>query len=266
MKLMGMARGAWRYREFIAASVRRDFASRYLGTQLGFIWAIAQPVALIAIYTIVFAQIMRPVLPGHTSPYAYGIYLTAGITLWGLFTELLSRLVGMFVHNANLLKKVSLPKVTLPVIVVANSLLHFAIVMGLFALVLVAIGAWPGVVVLAVIPTVAVVIALATGLGLLLATINVFYRDVEHSLALILNFWFWLTPIVYPTRALPDAWQAILAWNPMAPLVAAIQTIFVDRLWPDWSLLVYPLVLALLLLALGARAFWRLSDDLVDDL
>src|SRR6478609_8729088 len=75
----GMLRECWDFREFILASVKRDFVARYLGTQLGFFWAIVQPLAMIAIYTLVFAAIMKPAMPGHPSRFAYSIYLCAGI-------------------------------------------------------------------------------------------------------------------------------------------------------------------------------------------
>ena len=79
----------------------RDFVSRYLGTQLGFFWAVAQPLAMILIYTLVFAEIMKPALPGHESKFAYSIYLCAGILLWQLFSDLVSRSVGVFVTTAD---------------------------------------------------------------------------------------------------------------------------------------------------------------------
>src|SRR4051794_9746513 len=96
----GMLRECWQFRDFILASVKREFVSRYLGTQLGFFWAVAQPLAMVLIYTVVFAQIMRPALPGYPSRFAYSIYLCAGILVWQLFSDLLNRAVGVFVHNA----------------------------------------------------------------------------------------------------------------------------------------------------------------------
>src|SRR6476646_2343009 len=96
----GLVRECWDFRGFILASVKREFVSRYLGTQLGFFWAIAQPLAMILIYTLIFAEIMKPALAGHASIFAYSIYLCAGILTWQLFSDLLNRSVGVFVHNA----------------------------------------------------------------------------------------------------------------------------------------------------------------------
>jgi lipopolysaccharide transport system permease protein len=263
---IAVARGAWRYRDFIVASVKREFASRYLGTQLGFFWAVAQPLALILIYTMVFSEIMKPALPGHSSKFAYSIYLTSGIIVWGLFSDLLGRSVGIFVQNANLLKKVSVPKITLPMIASLSALLNFAIALALFLVFMLVSGNWPGWPLVGLVPVIAVLLVFAMGLGLLLATVNVFYRDVEQSIAIVIQFWFWLTPIVYPARALPDYIQSLLAWNPMWPLVRAVQDIFLERRFPEWGTLVYPALLSVVLLLLAHRVFTRLSDELVDEL
>jgi lipopolysaccharide transport system permease protein len=261
-----MLRECWEFRDFIVASVKRDFVSRYLGTQLGFFWAVAQPLAMIAIYTVIFSQIMRPSLPGHESKFAYSIYLCAGILCWQLFSELLNRSIGVFVHNANLLKKVNLPKLALPVIVALSGLSNFAIVLCVFLAFLVAIGSFPGAAILALIPVLVLIVAFALGLGVLLGTINVFYRDVEQSVSMLLQFWFWLTPIVYPGRTLPAFFADVLAWNPLWPIVNFTQTIFLEDRVPEWSMLAYPAVVATLLLVFGLFAFRKLSGEIVDEL
>lgn len=259
-------RNCWTFRGFIAASVKRDFSSRYLGTQLGWLWAIAQPLALILIYTLVFAEIMKPALPGHDSKFAYSIYLCAGILLWQLFSDLVGRSVGVFVQNASLLKKVSVPKLSLPIIVALSGLSTFGVVAALFLGFLAIISALPGMALFAMIPVLVLVVALAMGLGIFLGSINVFYRDVEQSTGIVLQFWFWLTPIVYPVRAVPDFLETALAWNPLAPIVGFSQTLFLDGVVPDWMPLLYPTVVAAILLALGFAAFARLGGEMVDEL
>ena len=262
----GLLRECWEFRGFILASVKREFVSRYLGTQLGFFWAVAQPLAMILIYTLVFAEIMKPALPGHASKFAYSIYLCAGILTWQLFSDLLNRFVGVFVHNANLLKKVSLPKLALPVIVTLSGLLNFSVISIVFLGFLAVIGGIPGAAIFAVIPVLVLVVSLALGLGVLLGTINVFYRDVEQSTSMLLQFWFWLTPIVYPGHSLPPFFVDILVWNPMWPIVSFAQSIFVDNVVPAWSTLAYPAILAAVLLMLGLFAFRKLSGEIVDEL
>lgn len=261
-----LLRGAWRFRDFIIASVKREFASRYLGTQLGFVWPVVQPLALIVIYTLVFSEVMRPRLPGHESRFAYSIYLTAGFIAWALFADLLGRSVGIFVNNGNLLKKVSVHKLAFPIIASLSALVQFAILLGGFLAFLVASGNLPGAPLLATIPVVAIACLLAMGLGLFLATINVFYRDVEQTTNLVLQFWFWVTPIVYPTSALPQFMERILAWNPLWPLVRAMQAIFLENRMPDWITLAYPLGLAVVFAFLARAAYGRLANELVDEL
>ena len=266
MNALSIALGAWRYRDFVFASVKREFASRYLRTQFGIFWAVAQPLTLILIYTMVFAEIMKPALAGHASRFAYSIYLTSGVIAWTLFADLLGRSVGIFVQNANLLKKVSVPKITLPAIASLSALLTFSIALALFMAFMLLSGNWPGLPLLALGPVLAVLLLFSLGLGLVLATVNVFYRDVEHTVGVVMQFWFWLTPIVYTTATLPPRIQAVLRWNPMWPIVRAVQDIFLERRFPDWGSLAYPTVLSVLLVLLAYRVFIHLSDELVDEL
>lgn len=262
----GMLRECWEFRGFILASVRRDFVSRYLGTQLGFFWAIAQPLAMILIYSVIFAAIMKPALPGHSAPFAYSVYLCAGVIVWQLFSDLLNRSVGVFVNNAGLLKKANLPKLALPIIVALAGLANVFVLLILFLGFLVIIGSFPTVAILAFVPVVTLVVAFALGLGVLLGTINVFYRDVAQVVAMILQFWFWLTPIVYPGRTLPADVASVIGWNPLTPIVQFSQAIFVENRTPAWTILVYPAIVASILLVLGAVAFRKLGGEIADEL
>ncbi|MGQ9746000.1 MAG: ABC transporter permease, partial [Dissulfurimicrobium sp.] len=141
---IGMLRDVWAFRGFILANVKREFHLRYRNTQFGFLWTIIQPLAMITIYTLVFAEIMKPSLPGHESRFAYSIYLCAGVLTWGFFSELLGRSVGIFVQNANLLKKITFPKLCLPLILILSSLINYIIVMAIFIAFLVLSGNFSG--------------------------------------------------------------------------------------------------------------------------
>ena len=264
--MVELLRGAWRFRDFIFASVRREFSARYLGTQLGALWPVLHPLALIAIYPLVFAEVMRARLPGHESRFAYSIYLTAGFITWMLFSDLLNRSVGIFVHNAGLLKKVNVHKLAFPIIAFLSSLINTGILLGCFMAFLLLSGQGPGAPLVAVLPVLGIASLFAMGLGLFLATVNVFYRDVEQTTNLLLQFWFWVTPIVYPPDALPGFMREVLAWNPMWPVVRAMQAIFVENRFPDWLSLGYPLALAVVLAFMARLAFERLSNELVDEL
>lgn len=266
MRVARILGNTWAFRGYILASVRSELRARYSNSLLGVGWALVHPTALIALYTIVFSSAMRPGLAGHDAPFAYSVYLCAGILVWSLFSELIGRCVGVFTQNANLLKKVSFPKLSLPVVAVLGSLLNFSIILAVFQLFLMIAGYFPGLLLLAALPVIAILIIFTVGLGLLGGVINVFYRDVEQILAVVLQFWFWFTPIVYTPQILPPGVAEVLALNPIRPIVMAMQGIFLDGRVPDWSSLLYPAVLALGLLALSLLAYQRLGDEIVDEL
>ncbi|WP_154370350.1 ABC transporter permease [Duganella alba] len=264
---IAMLRGVWHYRGFILGSVKREFQSKYGNAILGAAWTVLNPLAMILVYTVIFAQVMHSRLPGaNDAPYAYSIYLCAGILTWGLFAEITGRAQTMFIDQANLLKKISFPRVCLPLIVVLNALMNFAIIFGLFVLFLIFSGNFPGWIFLAVLPVLALQIALAAGIGMVLGVLNVFFRDVGQFFSIFLQFWFWFTPIVYSASILPDAVRPLLAWNPMAPVIGAYQTILVSGQAPDWLAMTPALVLAIALCVLGMRLFRKRSGEMVDEL
>lgn len=262
----GLIGALWRYRGFVAASVAREFQLRYRGSALGFLWNLISPLGTIIIFTVVFAQVMRARLPGVEDVYGYGIYLCAGVLSWGLFSEIVQRGLGMFIEHGNLLKKASFPRSSLPLIVVLAAVGNFAIAFGIFISFLVITGRFPGWVFAAVIPIIALLVALATGLAILFGTLNVFFRDIGPATTIVLQFWFWLTPIVYPLTAIPEFAQRWLAINPITPLVGALQRIFTEGRLPDWTSLTSPLLSATVALWLGAMTFRANAGDIADDL
>lgn len=263
---MSMVRALWAYRGFIRGSVKREFQSKYRNSLLGAAWNIINPLAMIVVYTVIFAQVMRAKLPGVDTTFAYSIYLCAGVLTWGLFTEMVGRSQTMFLDNANLLKKISFPRITLPIIVVMNAGLNFSIVMALFLAFLLVSGNFPGWVLLAAIPVLALQVAFAMGLGMVLGVLNVFFRDVGQFFGIFLTFWFWLTPIVYPANILPERIKPFMALNPMAPVISAYQSIFVHQSWPTWTTLWPTAVLAALLCLLGVHLFKKNAGEMVDEL
>ncbi len=212
-----MLQGIWSYRGFVMGSVKREFQSKYGNAVLGATWTLLSPLAMIAVYTVIFAQVMATRLPGTTSPFSYSIYLCAGILTWGLFAEITTRGQNMFLEQGNLIKKVSFPRICLPLIVVLSSLLNFAIIFGLFVLFLVATGNFPGWVFAALFPVLLLQVLLSIGLGMILGVLNVFFRDVGQFFNIAIQFWFWLTPIVYPASIVPPEVSRFFAFNPRLP-------------------------------------------------
>lgn len=264
--LLGRLQALWVYRRFILSMVAREFHSRYLGSILGVVWAVLTPLATILIYLVVFSAVMRGRLPGAGDPLSFGIYLCTGILVWGFFAEVVGRCQTVFIDSANLIKKMSFPRSTLPVIVVLTALTNFAVVAALFVALLLVVGRFPGAPLLGFIPLLLVQQAFATGIGVLLGTLHVFFRDVGQLWAVMLNLWFWGTPIVYHVDILPERVAAVIAWNPLTPLFGGYQRIVVEGAWPEWADLGYPAVVAAVAMALGLFAFKRLSWEMVDEL
>jgi lipopolysaccharide transport system permease protein len=256
----------WAYRGFVGASVRRDFQAKYRNAVIGPLWALINPLAMIAVYTLIFTEVMQARLPQVGTRYAYSIFVCAGLLAWGLFAEICTRTQSAFVDNAGLLKKISFPRLCLPAIVVLNALINFAIIFGLFTLFLIFSGTFPGWVYLAVCPLVALLVTLAVGLGVSLGVLHVFFRDVGQILGIALQFWFWLTPVVYPLSVVPAEIGAAMAYNPMCPLITAFQTVILKQAWPDWSSLGYPLLVAIALCWIGLRLFRLNADEMLDAL
>jgi len=264
--MLGMLRALWAYRGFILGSVKREFQSKYRNSLLGAAWTVLNPLAMIVVYTVVFSRVMHARLPGADSSFAYSIHLCAGVLPWGMFVEIVSRAQSTFIENANMIKKLSFPRLCLPVIVVVNSLVNFVIVFGLFTVFMLITGTFPGLAYLAVVPLLLLLTVFSIGLGITLGILNVFFRDVGQFFNIVLNFWFWLTPIVYSVDILPKPVQAAMQFNPMASLIEAFQVVMMKGDWPDWSQLWFVTVLSIGLCLAGFRLFRKHAGEMVDEL
>ena len=267
--MRGLIRDIWRYRGFVQGSIRREIVTQYRGSLLGAAWVLIGPMAMILIYTLVFSHLMRSRLVGVDSAFGYSIFLCAGLLPWTFFAESLTRLQAVFVTNGNLMKKAMFPRICLPIVALGVAGFNFVVIVSLFLIFLVVSGSFPGLLLLAALPALSVQIALATGLGMLFATLNVFFRDVGQAVTLLLQFWFWLTPIVYPLASLPGWAQSVLVWNPLAVIVSHYQSILLYQRVPDpaaWLGLCGVAGIALALLWLGLATYRRRVGEMVDEL
>jgi lipopolysaccharide transport system permease protein len=263
---MKIFQSLWAYRAFILGSIKREFQLKYRNSLLGGAWTILNPLAMILVYMVVFSKVMAAKLPGVEGTFSYGIYLCSGVLIWNFFAEIMNRSQNMFLDNANILKKLSFPRICLPVIIVGSAALNFFIIFSLFTIFLLATNSFPGIFYLAVFPLIGILILFAIGLGIISGVLNVFFRDVGQFFAIFLQFWFWLTPVVYPISIIPDRLRVFIQLNPMTSLIESFQTIFVQNHWPDWGSLWVVTMLAILFGFLGFNLFRRHSGDMVDEL
>jgi len=257
---------AWRYRNFIVSSIRADFRARFGRSKLGATWMVLQPLAQASIFAFVLSEILSAKLPGIDSRFAYPTYLLAGTLAWTLFADLLGRCINVFVDNANLLKKIAFPRIALPAIAVGVAITNATLLFVATSIVLLFIGHPPTLEFLWLIPVAALIVAFAVGLGLLLGVLNVFVRDVGQVMSVMLQLWFWLTPVVYMPTILSPSRAHIHALNPMSAAVGSFQQVVLYGQRPHLSTLL-PLALAsAILLPLGYVLFQRAAPEMVDEL
>jgi len=259
-------RDIWNYRGFILGSVKREFQQAYKDSILGAIWSVLHPLAMILVYTVIFSGLMRARLPGIETPYAYSIYLCSGLLTWNYFADVINRMQEIFIRNANLLKKVKFPKICLPIIAVLNASLNFSISLILFLVFLLIVGEFPGVIFFEIAPLLFLQIIFASGLGMLLGVANVFIKDVQQAMAIVMQFWFWLTPIVYSQSILSKSLQIAQGYNPMTPIISGYQNIFLLKLPPVWSSLGSLFIISASLFFLAMYVFAKFSGEIQDQI
>ncbi|MGC0917705.1 ABC transporter permease [Pantoea agglomerans] len=264
--IISLGKALWSYRGFVLGNVKREFQSKYQNSLLGAAWNILNPLSMIVVYTVIFSQVMHSKMPGVSNTFGYSVYLCSGILTWGLFAEIVGRGQNVFLEYANLLKKVSFPRLCLPVTIACNALLNFAIVFGLFTLFLLFTGNFPGLSYFSLIPVLIVMIIFAMGLGITLGVLNVFFRDVGQFFGIALQFWFWLTPIIYPAEILPEKIKQYLSFNPMYGVISSAQNILVKGIYPQFHQLLPALIIGVLLCIIGLKLFRKHSGEMVDEL
>lgn len=245
--------------------VKRDFQGRYAGSLLGFVWSLIQPLWLLVLFSFVFATVLKVSLLGQRTE-NFGVFLFAGLLPWMAIHEGVLRGSTAITDNSNLVKKLSFPSEILVLAVALAALLHEAIALGLFLVVLAFLGELSLVSLPLLVVAVAVQLALTLGLGLIVATAHVFFRDTAQLLGLIFNGWFYLTPIVYPVARVPEPYRTWIEFNPLTVVVELYrQALLGGRLELVPGTL--PLALfALATVAAGLALFRRLKPAFVDEI
>ena len=197
-----MMKSLWDYRYFIFSSIRNDYIVRFSRSKVGLLWMIAHPLVQVLIYALVLSEVLSAKFHGIDSKYAYAVYLMSGMLCWSLFSELISKLVGVFTENAEQIKKISFPKICLAAITVGISLINNGLLLVAILFIFASLGYLPGYCVAWLPLLMLVTTMLATGIGLVLGILNVFVRDVGQVVPVVLQVLYWLTPIVYVVEML----------------------------------------------------------------
>lgn len=255
----------WHYRHFILTSIRNDIRTRFARSRLGATWMILQPLAQAAIYALVLGRVLGSRIPHSNSSYGYVIYLLAGLLGWTLFAEIVNRCLTIFVDNASLMKKMMFPRICLPLIVSGSCLVNNLFLLAATVAIFILVGNEPDWMWLWFLMLTAITVFFALGLGLILGVLNVFVRDVAQVMNVVLQLWFWLTPIVYPITTLHGHhFAVILRLNPMYAICSSYQQIFLWGNPPHFKTLGAIFVFSLVMLGVAMSLFRRASPDMVD--
>jgi ABC-type polysaccharide/polyol phosphate export permease len=227
-----MIPGLYRYRSFIWSNARAELRHRYAGTNLGVVWNVLHPLALIGVYTVVFTQVfsgsgrLTSAVPGVSDNLTFLLYLTSALLPWLAFAECVQRGCNAFSDNATYLKKLPIPEQVFVAQTAASASLGLVISFSLLLAISLLVGIRPTRYwLLLPLPLLALQV-LGFGLGLLCGTLNVFFRDIGQLLAVALQLALWTVPVVYPKEILPAWAQSAMAWHPLYPPLQAIRDLF----------------------------------------
>lgn len=250
-------------RELLADLSWRDLRSRYKGSALGFAWHFVMPLSQLLVFWVLFGVLfgVRPLTATGEQPYA--IFLFVGLLPWTYFANTLSAGAASIVANAAIVKKVRLPLQLLPASAALSSLVNFLLTLVVLAAVLAIFGPRhpEGAVYLPALAIVQTIVGL--GLAYLLAALNVFFRDVQHILGVVLMAWYFLTPVLFPVSIVADrpTEHALLYLNPMTAVIVGYQRALLDGLSPEWAALLWPAAFGVLAFVVGFAYFERAKDD-----
>lgn len=258
--------GVWRFREFIYCALLGEFKRHIARSRLGAIWLVLNPLFRAAIFGLVFSELLAVKLRNTDAPAAYAIYLMAGMCGWSLFNDVVSRASVIFLDYGRLMKRLPFPPLCLPAIALGYALFNHLVLVVATMAVLVALGHYPEPAWLSVAAGIALLSALACGIGTILGILNVFRRDVGHIAGIVLQIWFWLTPVVYAPSNLPARYAWVAQFNPLTPLVGIYQDALLYGTHPRLESLLAPALLAIFLSALALILLERARNDIVDAL
>jgi lipopolysaccharide transport system permease protein len=251
----------WEYREVLYFLVWRDLKARYRQTLLGVAWAVIQPLFTMVLFTVIFGKLAR--IPSDGLPYA--VFSLAGLVPWNFFSTALTQSSNSLVNNSQILRKVYFPRLFLPLGRVLGCLPDLALAFGLLLIIAWRYGLHPSLASLCWVPlfvVLALVMALAAGLWL--SALNVRFRDIQHVIPFLIQFWLFATPIVYPSSLLPARWRPLYALNPMVGVVDGFRWALLGTGDPPGTLLAMSALGALVVLTAGALFFRRVEKTFAD--
>jgi len=248
--MLSNVRDIYKYRELLGILIQRNLKIRYKGSALGFFWSLLSPLFLIVIYSVFLRLLKVPIeLP----------VLVSGIIIWQFLSLCLGDSLGAIVGNANLVTKTAFPRIILPVAMVLANAINFLLSSTVLLAYLLIVKVTFGPVYLLPVMFLSQ-LALCLGMALIIASANVFFRDTEHILSVVLLAWFFLSPVVYTVQdvgAIASDWARLSFLNPMAGIITGYRAALMSVVHPGWGLLAGSMLVGWLVLVVGVFIFNR---------
>ena len=249
----------WRYRELLYFLTWRDVAVRYKQTALGILWAFIQPFMKLVVFSVIFGGLAKIDSEG----YPYPIFLYSALLPWQFFSEALGRSSTSVLGSSNLITKVYFPRLIVPMSSIGGGLVDFAIEFLILFGLMFCYHVPPTLAALWIVPLVFLTVLTALGAGIFLSSLTITYRDFRYVIPFGIQIWMYVTPVVYPVKAIPQKWQWIILLNPMSGFVEAYRSAILGRAIP-WSQLGLSLSVAGIVFLLGLYYFRKTESTFAD--
>ena len=250
----------WHHRELFYFLAWRDIKLRYKQTVLGVLWALIQPLFTMLVFTLFFGNLAK--IPSDGAPYP--LFYIAALLPWTYFAATLATSGNSLVTNAQLITKVYFPRAILPVSGAMSGLLDFAIGCLILVGLMIYYGVQPGWPLL-LWPILLIPLVLVTvGISMILASLNVRYRDIKYALPFMIQLWLFVTPVIYPTSIIPERFRFVAALNPLTGIIDAFRKSIIPSQRIDWQLLLVSSLLTVIIFTAGLMFFRKTERTFAD--
>ena len=246
--------------DLLRVLVDRDMKLLYKRSALGIAWTLINPLLQLAVFSFVFRSVIPINIPQFSS------FAFSGLLIWTWSQTALFQATGLITSNKALIRQPNFPTAILPVVTTMTGLIHFLLALPVLIIFLAIDGIQPSSV-LFLLPLLMVIqFVLTVGLAYPLAALNVTFRDTQHTLGVLLQMLFYLTPIFYDLNSVPKEFQPFYQLNPMVPLIEAYRAILLKGTQPDWQALLTVSLAVAVILPIGLAIFRRQSNTFVEEL
>ena len=257
---MNVFKKLYDYREMLKTSIKKDIGGKYKNSFLGVLWSFVNPLLQIIVYAIIFPLIMKNDIPN------YVVFMVCGLIPWNYFSTVINRSSFTMIENGNIIKKVYFPREILPISVVTSETVTFLISSILILLFTFGYGLEITINIIFYPLVLLVQYIMLLGISLIVSSVTVYFRDLQHFIGVLLQLFFYATPIVYAVDVIPANFQWILKFNPMTYIIEGYRDIFWQPQMPDVSNLLIVLAIGIVLCIVGYLIFNKLQKRFAEEL